>query len=98
MPSAIVPKIYDPTLADANLSVRTEDAYAMVRHLARLDGLLVSVSAGAALAGCIHVARTISPREHAVFVTIFADSGDKYLSERFWDEAPAQFSLDRIGR
>jgi cysteine synthase B len=98
MPSAIVPRIYDPTLADANLAVRTEDAYTVVRQLARVDGLLVSVSAGASLAGCIQVARTISPRERAVFVTIFADSGDKYLSERFWDEEPAQLWLDRFGR
>jgi cysteine synthase B len=97
MPSAIVPKIYDASLANANLPVRTEDAYAMVRHLARLDGLLVSVSASAALAGSIRVARTIPRNEHAVLVTIFADSGDKYLSERFWDEEPEARPLESIG-
>jgi cysteine synthase B len=48
--------------------------------------LLVSVSAGAALAGCFQLARHIPRTERAVIVTLFADSGDKYLSERFWDE------------
>jgi cysteine synthase B len=86
MASAIVPKIYEPSLADANLAVRTEEAYALVRRLARTDGLLVSISAGAALAGSIDVARSISRDRPAVLVTIFADSADKYLSERFWDE------------
>jgi len=57
-----------------------------VKRLAREEGLLVSVSAGAALAGCFQVARRIPRTEHAVIVTVFADSGDKYLSERFWEE------------
>jgi S-sulfo-L-cysteine synthase (O-acetyl-L-serine-dependent) len=86
MATAIVPPIYDPDLADDNLSVRTEDAYALVKRLAREEGLLVSVSAGAALAGCLQLARRIPRSERAVMVTLFADSGDKYLSERFWDE------------
>ncbi len=86
MASAIVPEIYDPALADANLEVRTEEGYAMVKRLAREEGLLASPSAGAALAGCIKVARTFPPGQHAVMATVFADSGDKYLSERFWDE------------
>ena len=86
MATAIVPPIYDPDLADHNLSVRTEDAYALVKRLAREEGFLVSVSAGAALAGCFQVARRIPRTERAVIVTVFADSGDKYLSERFWDD------------
>jgi cysteine synthase B len=68
--------------------VRTEEAYAMVKRLAREDGLLVSPSAGAALAGCLELARRIPRQERAVFVTVFADSGEKYLSERFWEEEP----------
>ncbi len=86
MATAIVPKIYDPNLADEDLPVRTEDAYHLVKRLAREEGLLVSPSAGAALYGCFRVARTIPPDQHAVIVTVFPDSGDKYLSERFWDE------------
>jgi cysteine synthase B len=86
MATAIVPPIYDPELADDNLSVRTEDAYGLVKRLAREEGFLVSVSAGAALVGCLQVARRIPKDEHAVMVTVFADSGDKYLSERFWEE------------
>jgi cysteine synthase B len=86
MATAIVPGIYDAGLADANLEVRTEEAYAMVKRLARREGLLVSVSAGGAMAGAVAAARRIPRQQRAVIVTLFADSGEKYLSERFWEE------------
>ena len=88
MPSAMVPPIYDPALADENIEISTEDSYAMVKRLAREAGLLVGVSAAAAVVGCLEVARQLPPkdREEAVIVTILCDSADKYLSERFWDE------------
>lgn len=86
MASAIVPAIYDPSLADMNVAVRTEDAYAMVRRLACEEGILAGVSSGAALWACLRVAEELSPREKAVIVTIFPDSGTRYLSERFWEE------------
>jgi cysteine synthase len=54
--------------------------------MAREEGLLVSPSAAAALLGCFEVAKNIPPNQHAVIVTVFADSGTKYLSERFWEE------------
>ncbi len=87
MGSAIVPPIYDPSLADEDRAVATEDAYDMVRRLAREEGLLVGISSGAA-ASCAHgLARELSAaRQQAVVVTLFCDSGDKYLSERFWDD------------
>lgn len=85
MASALVPAIYDPTLADANLEVSTEDAYAMVKHLAREEGLLVGISAGAAMAGCLRVAEQLEGSE-AVIVTVFPDAADRYLSERFWED------------
>jgi cysteine synthase B len=86
MATAIVPAIYDPRLADEDLAVRTELAYAWVRRLAREEGLLVGVSSGAALEGCVQVARRLPRDQRAVLVTVFPDSGDKYLSERFWEE------------
>jgi cysteine synthase B len=86
MASAIVPGIYDPTIADADLEVGTEEAYRLVKRLAREEGMLVSPSAGAALTGCLQVAASLQPGEEAVIVTIFADAAEKYLSERFWDE------------
>src|SRR5437016_242425 len=81
MPSAIVPKIYDRELADQNLEIATEDAYAMARRLSRTAGLLVGISAAAAVAGCLKIAQEISltTGQQAVIVTILADSGDKYL-------------------
>lgn len=86
MASAIVPKIYDASLADEDIGIATEDAYAMAKRLAREEGLLVGISAAAAVVGCLQVARKLKPGEPGVFVTILCDSGDKYLSERFWEE------------
>jgi len=86
MATAIVPKIYDASLADADVGIATEDAYTMAKRLAREEGLLVGISAAAAVAGCLQLARQIKKNERAVFVTILPDSGDKYLSERFWEE------------
>ena len=87
MASAIVPRIYDPTVADEDLAVSTEEAYAMTLRLAREEGLLAGVSAGAAMVAALRVAKQARP---GMIVTIFADSGDKYLSERFWDEGGAR--------
>jgi S-sulfo-L-cysteine synthase (O-acetyl-L-serine-dependent) len=84
MASAIIPKIYDTKLADEDIGISTEEAYAMAKRLAREEGLLVGISAAAAVVGCLQVARKLD--KNAVFVTILCDSGDKYLSERFWEE------------
>ncbi len=86
MASAMVPAIYDASLADADMAVRTEDAFAMVRRLAREDGILAGVSSGAALCACLRIAEKFQRDQKAVVVTVFPDSGDRYLSERFWDE------------
>jgi cysteine synthase B len=88
MATAIVPKIYDAALADENIDLETELAYAMCLRLARKSGLLVGVSAGGAAAAALQIAE----REHkagreAVIVTILCDSAEKYMSERFWQDA-----------
>jgi cysteine synthase B len=83
MESAIVPEIYDPTIADENRRIATEDAYEMVKRVAREDGVLIGVSAGAAVATALEVAREI---EGGVVVTILCDGADKYLSESFWED------------
>jgi len=91
LPSAMVPSIYDASLADQNLEILTEDAHAMARRLAREQGLLVGVSAAAAVVGSLQVIERLEPERmekdrRATVVTILCDSGDKYLSERFWHE------------
>lgn len=83
MPSSIVPAIYDSNLADANYMVLTEDAYAMIKRLAREEGLLVGPSAGAAVVVALRVARSI---DSGMIVAILADSADKYLEQSFWNE------------
>jgi cysteine synthase B len=83
MDSAIMPGIYDPSLADEDLRISTEEAYGVVRRLATEEGLLAGVSSGAALAAAVRVARDAG---HGIVVTIFPDGGARYLSERFWDD------------
>jgi S-sulfo-L-cysteine synthase (O-acetyl-L-serine-dependent) len=86
MATAIVPPIYDASLADENMEVQTEDAQRIAKRLAREEGILVGVSAGGALWASMQVARRIPKGERAVIATVFPDSGEKYLSDRFWSE------------
>ncbi len=87
METAIVPRIYDPTLADANLGMETERAYGMAKRLARTEGLLVGISAAAAVQASLDVAEgEARAGREAVIVTILCDSAEKYMSERFWTE------------
>jgi cysteine synthase B len=87
MATAIVPPIYDARVADRHLEQSTEGAYEMAKHVARTEGLLLGISAAAAVAASLRIAE----EEHragrsAVIVTILCDSADKYLSERFWEQ------------
>ncbi|HEY0492391.1 MAG TPA: cysteine synthase family protein [Candidatus Dormibacteraeota bacterium] len=77
MPSSIVPGIYDPSVYDEKVSVPTEVAYELAHDLARSEGLLVGNSSGAALYAAREVARRTS---EGVFVMVFPDGGDRYLS------------------
>jgi len=87
MPTAIVPGIYDEKLADGNLWIETEDAYRMVRRLAREEGLLVGISSGCNVHAATLLACDLAARgESAIIATVLCDSAEKYLSEHFWDE------------
>lgn len=87
MPTAIVPAIYDPTLADGNIWLETEDAYRMCRRLAREEGLLVGISSGANVVAARRVGEElVSRRKRGVIVTILCDGAEKYLSEHFWND------------
>lgn len=82
MPTALVPAIYEPDLADLNMEVSTEAGQQMVLRLAREEGIFAGISAGAAMAAALEVARKL---DQGVIVVIFPDAGDKYLSEAFWE-------------
>ena len=84
MASALVPAIYDATLADSRVAMPTEEAWAMCRRLAREEGVLVGPSSGANVAAALRVARAAD--EPATIVTVLCDRGDRYLSEAFWGE------------
>src|ERR1700691_1341149 len=88
MASAIGPGIYDRSLPDENVELATEDAYAMARRLGRECGLLLGISAAAGVFASLKIAEQLQLRkdQEAVLVTILCDSGEKYLSERFWTE------------
>ena len=81
METAIVPAIYDPSLADDDLRVDTEQAYRMVRRLAREEGMMAGISSGAAMCAMLHVARRL---QRGMLVTVFPDGAEKYLTEKFW--------------
>lgn len=83
MATALVPSIWEPSLADVHIGVATEEAQEMTRRLAREEGILAGVSAGAALAAALRVGREQGAHE---VVVIFPDRGDRYLSDRFWEE------------
>jgi cysteine synthase B len=82
MDSSIVPGIYDKNAYDQNIRIDTDESYEWVKKLARQEGILVGLSSGGAMAGCVQLAKQI---KKGCIVTIFADSGDKYLSTRVWE-------------
>jgi cysteine synthase B len=82
MESAIIPGIYDPSIADDDLRVESEDAFDMVRRLAREEGIMAGISSGAAIAAVLQVARTLKT---GIVVTVCPDGAEKYLTEKFWD-------------
>ena len=87
MPTAIVPGIYDPHVADDNVWIETEDAYAMCRRIAREEALLVGISSGANLVAARKLGQQLVERgEHGVIVTVLCDGAYKYLSEPFWQD------------
>jgi cysteine synthase B len=103
MPTNIVPGIYDPSIADAEMEVATEDAHAMALRLAREEGFLVGVSSGANMVAAMRIALALEGRVNGspvrahrgdgdpVVVTILCDSAAKYLSESFWCESIPDF-------
>src|ERR1700731_3506410 len=72
MESAIVPGIYDPSVADEDLRIDTERSYRMVRRLAREEGLLAGISSGAAVAAMLDVAKK---NDSGGIVPGFSDGG-----------------------
>jgi cysteine synthase B len=85
--TAIVPGIFDASLADERAEVSTEAAYAMARRLAREEGLFVGISAAAAVSAALEIAQRAG---EGVVVTVLCDGGSRYLSERFWTEEEAR--------
>ena len=82
MESAIIPGIYDPSIADDDLRVESEDAFDMVRRLAREEGIMAGISSGAAIAAVLQVARQLKT---GIVVTVCPDGAEKYLTEKFWN-------------
>jgi cysteine synthase B len=81
----LVPAIYNPHLADRTVEVETEAAYDMARRLAREEGLLVGISAAAAVVVSLGIAREeAAAGRSAVIVTVLPDGAGTYLSEPFW--------------
>jgi len=81
MDVSIIPGIYDTSVWDQKVQVDTEEAYDAARSLTHQLGLLVGQSCGAAMVGALKVAETL---DEGVVVTLFPDSGEKYMSTPLW--------------
>jgi cysteine synthase B len=87
LPTSIVPRIYDPTVADGNLWLETEACHAMARRVARTEGLLLGISAAGNLVAARQLAEQLAAQGRTgLIVTIACDGAAKYLSEAFWGE------------
>ena len=96
MPTAIVPGIYDPSLADENIWIETEDAYAMCRRLAREEAVLAGISSGANLVAACKIARGLAEAgKRGVIVTVLCDGAYKYLSESFWTDRLGMLRVEK---
>ena len=82
LPTAILPGLYDPSLVDRTVRVRTEAAYEMTRWLAQERGLLVGLSSGAAAYATNKLVATV---EQGCVVVVFPDGGQRYLSLPIWE-------------
>jgi cysteine synthase B len=94
MESAIVPGIYDPTLADLDLRIGTEEAWIMMQRVAREEGILAGVSGGAALVAARQIAASL---DEGFVVVIIPDSGERYLSDPMIGEDESDAAARRFG-
>ncbi|MGO9482515.1 MAG: PLP-dependent cysteine synthase family protein [Candidatus Kryptoniota bacterium] len=85
--TTIVPGIYDPAIADDQLTISTDEAYEMVNRLAREEGMFVGISSGAAMAASLNAAARL---KSGVVVTVFPDGGARYGSEHLFNEKSAK--------
>lgn len=79
-----VPKTYDVSVTDAIVTIGNDEAIEMSREIARTEGLLVGISAGAAVAAAIKMAKT-EGNEDKMIVTLLPDTGERYLSTELFD-------------
>ena len=83
MPTSIVPGIYDDSVADENVWVQTEDAYAMIRLVARQEGMLIGPSAGAVLSMAVEIAKRLKSGR---IVVVLPDGAHKYIGQPYWKD------------
>jgi cysteine synthase B len=85
METSIIPKIYDDSVADSRIQIATEEAQDTARTLGQRGGILLGPSGGANLAAALRLGRDLAAQgREAVIATVFCDSGERYLGERFW--------------
>lgn len=85
LPTAITPPIYDDSVPDRQIGADTDEAFDVARAIARVEGLFVGPSTGAALVAAVQMGKeALASGEPAVIVAIGCDNGSKYLSTGLW--------------
>jgi cysteine synthase len=80
--SQYVPEIYEPERLDEKINVNDEDAFEMARVLTVREGIFCGISSGAAMWGTLQKAKEL---DQGVIVTLFPDSGEKYVSTPLYE-------------
>lgn len=80
-----IPETLDTSIYDEIVPVTTDEAYGTARRLARVEGILVGISSGAAVAGMLKLARREAWRGK-VLLAVLPDSGERYLSTDLWTQ------------
>jgi len=80
---SFIPKTFDAKYADEIVMVRDEPAFAMVRELARSEGVLAGSSGGANVAAALQIAKKLGPGKRVV--TMCPDSAERYMSKNIFE-------------
>ncbi|MDK2984831.1 MAG: cysteine synthase [Clostridia bacterium] len=84
--AGFVPEVFNSEVVDEIIKVKSEEAFAVSRKLAREEGLLVGISSGAAMHAALEIAKEQDKVSSRTIVVILPDTGERYLSTPLFEE------------